>query len=233
MQGDCIQRLQDIPDGSIDMVLADPPYGTTKCKWDAALPWGFLWGELRRVAKSNAVIAMTSMQPHTTILISSNLKGFKYCWVWLKPNGTDPFNAPHRPMNNIEDIVVFCHGARSTYHPQMRPGKPYRTTRKAMNLEHCDYDMRGKETINVDGKRYPTRVLEFKQERGLHPAQKPVSLFQYLIRTYTNPGETVLDFAMGSGTTGVAALREKRRFVGIELVNKYYELSEERISQVS
>jgi site-specific DNA-methyltransferase (adenine-specific) len=231
MQGDCLERMKEIPDGSVDMILTDPPYGTTACKWDSIIPLEPMWAQLKRIIKPNGAIVMTASQPFTTTLIASNMKMFKYCWVYKKPQGVDPFMAKKRPLNNIEDVVVF--GERQqTYNPQKATGKPYRVIRdkKARLHELTGQVMRQTETVNI-GDRLPTRVIEFKQDRGLHPTQKPVALMEYLIKTYTNEGETVLDFTMGSGTTGVAAANLKRDFIGIELDADYFRIAQERIEK--
>lgn len=231
MLGDCLERMKEIPDGSVDLVLTDPPYGTTACKWDSVIPFEQMWEQLKRVIKLNGSIVMTSSQPFTTALIGSNLPWFKYTLVWKKPQGVDPFMAKVRPLNDVEDVVVFCKG-RTTYNPQLTAGKPYTMTRdkRPRTSQITDTAMRETTTVN-DGFRLPTRVLEFKQERGQHPTQKPVALMEYLIRTYTNEGETVLDFTMGSGTTGVACVNTGRNFIGIERDEGYFEIAEKRITE--
>lgn len=231
MLGDCIERMKEIDDGSVDAVIADPPYGTTACKWDSVIPLEPMWEQLKRVIKPNGAIVMTASQPFTTALIGSNLPWFKYTLVWKKPQGVDPFMAKVRPLNDVEDVVVFCKG-RTTYNPQLTAGKPYTVTRdkRARTNQITDTAMRETTTVN-DGFRLPTRLLEFKQERGLHPTQKPVALMEYLIRTYTNEGETVLDNCMGSGTTGVACVKTKRDFIGIELDEGYFKIAEQRIME--
>lgn len=230
MRGDCLERMKEIPDGSVDMVLTDPPYGTTACKWDSIIPLEPMWEQLKRIIKPNGAIVMTASQPFTTTLIASNMKMFKYCWVYKKPQGVDPFMAKKRPLNNIEDVVVFGIG-QQTYNPQKVKGKPYKIVRDKHERLHelTGQIMRQTETINT-GDRLPTRVIEFNQERGLHPTQKPVALMEYLIKTYTNEGETVLDFTMGSGTTGVAAVNTNRKFIGIEMDDGYFNVAEQRIA---
>lgn len=229
MHGDCLELMAAIQDGSIDMVLTDPPYGTTACKWDAVIPFEPMWAQLKRIVKPNGAIVMTASQPFTTSLIASNMKMFKYCWVWKKPQGVDPFMAKVRPLNNVEDVVIFAK-AKTVYNPQKTKGRPYKITRdKAPRVyESTGANMAPTTTVNT-GDRLPTRVLYFNQERGHHPTQKPVALMEYLIKTYTNPGETVLDFTMGSGTTGVAAMNTGRGFVGIELDEAYFEIAQNRI----
>lgn len=229
MQGDCLEKMKCISDNSIDMVLADPPYGTTACKWDSIIDLKLMWEQLTRIIKENSAIVMTAAQPFTSILITSNIKKFKYCWVWEKPQGVDPFMAKIRPLNSIEDIIVFSKG-KCPYYPQKKPGKPYIVNRDKQGREHELTGAHLKPTTTVNkGDRLPKRVLRFNQEKGLHPTQKPVSLMEYLIKTYTNEGDTVLDFAMGSGTTGVACANLNRKFIGIELDEKYFQIAQDRI----
>ncbi len=230
MLGDCLERMKEIPDGSVDMILTDPPYGTTACKWDSIIPLEPMWEQLKRIIKPNGAIVMTAGQPFTSVLITSNLKMFKYNWVYRKPQGVDPFMAKIRPLNDIEDVVVFCRG-KTTYNPQLVSGKPYSITRdkkeRANELNGATF----KESTTVNkGSRLPKRVIDFKQERGLHPTQKPVTLMEYLIKTYTNENETVLDFTMGSGSTGVAAKNLNRKFIGIEMDEGYFEIAKKRIN---
>lgn len=231
MLGDCLDKMRAIPAGSVDMVLADPPYGTTACKWDAVIDLGAMWAELKRIIKPNGAIVMTASQPFTTTLIASNIKQFKYCWVWEKPQGVDPFMAKVRPLNNVEDIVVFAQG-KAPYNPQMDAGQPYRTVRDKAPRTHelTGQVMKRTETVN-EGVRLPKRVLKFGRETGHHPTQKPVALMEYLIRTYTKEGETVLDFTMGSGTCGVACVNTGRNFIGIELDPDYFAIAERRIQE--
>ena len=230
MQGDCLERMKEIESGSVDMILTDPPYGTTACKWDSIIPLEPMWEQLKRIIKPNGAIVMTASQPFTTNLISSNYKMFKYCWVYRKPQGVDPFMSRIRPLNDIEDVVVFSK-KRTIYNPQLVEGKPYKITRdKVKRLNELNNTFFNEtKTIN-SGSRLPKRVIDFKQERGLHPTQKPVALMEYLIKTYTNEGETVLDFTMGSGTTGVATKNLDRKFIGIELDETYFNIAKERIN---
>tara|TARA_R110000851_G_scaffold140488_2_gene277851 strand:- start:488 stop:1198 length:711 start_codon:yes stop_codon:yes gene_type:complete len=232
MLGDCLDHMKEIESGSVDMILTDPPYGTTACKWDSIIPLDPMWAELKRIIKPNGAIVMTASQPFTTTLISSNFKMFKYCWVYRKPQGVDPFMAKKRPLNDIEDIVVFCKKG-TVYNPQMRAGKPYKITRdKKPRLNQINNTIFNETTTENSGQRLPKRVLDFKQERGLHPTQKPVALMEYLIKTYTNEGETVLDFTMGSGTTGVACVNTGRDFIGIEMDEGYFEIAKKRIESI-
>jgi site-specific DNA-methyltransferase (adenine-specific) len=225
--------MPTLPGKSIDMILCDLPYGTTACKWDTVIPFEPLWEQYERLIKDDGAIVLTACQPFTSALVMSNVKNFRYCWVWVKPQGVDPFQATHRPLNNYEDICVFSVG-KLKYYPQMARGKPYTMTRDKVPRKHelTGTIMRKSTTINP-GERYPTRVLHFNQEKGFHPTQKPVALFEYLIRTYTNEGETVLDNCMGSGTTGVACYNTNRRFIGIEKEPKYFRVAKERIERAT
>lgn len=230
MQGDCLERMKEIPSGSVDMILTDPPYGTTACKWDSIIPLEPMWEQLKRIIKPNGAIVMTASQPFTSVLIVSNLKQYKYNWVYRKPQGVDPFMAKIRPLNDIEDIVVFGGKGKTIYNPQFEIGKPYTITRDKKTRLNQIVNAEFKETTTVNsGSRLPKRVLDFKQERGLHPTQKPVVLMEYLIKTYTNEGDMVLDFTMGSGSTGVAARNLGRKFIGIELDQGYFKIAKERI----
>lgn len=220
-----------IPDGSIDMIFADLPYGITDCYWDSLLPLDQLWRQYERVIKPNGAIVLTACQPFTTTLINSNRRRFRYCWYWRKNMATGfPF-AKFQPLRCIEDIAVFYRQA-PTYNPQglITLDKP-RIRRKRVKPD-CIYKM---ETLNKEYTtqyaNYPKNLLEVKSERGLHPTQKPVALFEYLINTYTNPGELVLDSCMGSGTTAVACIRTGRHYVGFEIDKKYYTLSQKRIKE--
>ena len=227
---DCLEGMKDIPDKSIDMILCDLPYGTTACKWDTIIPFEPLWEQYERVIKDNGAIVLTATQPFTTKLIESNFKWFRYNLIWEKPQGVDPFMAKKRPLNNIEDIVIF-YKKQPTYNPQYEKGVPYRITRdkKDRNYEITGTVMKETTTIN-EGVRLPKRIIKCKQERGLHPTQKPVALFEYLIKTYTNEGETVLDNCMGSGTTAIACINTNRNYIGFELDKEYYDIANIRIN---
>lgn len=225
MLGDCLDRMKEIPDGSVDMVLADPPYGTTACKWDSIIPLGAMWTELKRVVKSNGAIVMTAAQPFSSILGASNIKMLRYSWVWKKSAATGHLNAKRMPMKNHEDVLVF-YSKQPIYNPQglAAYGK---VVRRGGN-GGC-YGKSGKSNIQ-ESTGYPRTVQEFNSEgKTVHPTQKPVALMEYLIRTYTNEGDTVLDFTMGSGTTGVAAVNTGRSFIGIEMDEGYFEIAKKRI----
>jgi DNA modification methylase len=231
MQGDCLERMRDIPDGSVDMVLTDPPYGTTACKWDSIIPLEPMWEELKRVIKPNGAIVMTASQPFTSVLIGSNLKMFKLEWVWEKSKATGHALCKKRPLKAHESIIVFSDGVEC-YNPQMTEGKPYKS--KLGKKESSEFSTGTKRNDNRTGARYPRSVQYFKtseSERNgyRHPTQKPVALMEYLIKTYTNEGEAVLDFTMGSGTTGAACANTGRKFIGIELDDNYYQIAKDRI----
>lgn len=229
MQGDCLERMKEIPDASVDMILCDLPYGTTACKWDTVIPFEPLWAQYRRVAKRNAAIVLTASQPFTTSLIASNMKMFKYCWQWKKSNLTNFLNAKKQPLRCFEDVVLFCE-KQSTYNPQMVETGNRKVSRR-IGTKTSVYGKADKETFYDSSMRHPTQLIEIpnRTDGKLHPTQKPVALMEYLIRTYTNEGETVLDNCMGSGTTGVAAVNTGRSFIGIELDHGYFNIALKRI----
>lgn len=234
MQGDCLERMKEIPDGSVDMVLTDPPYGTTACKWDSIIPLEPTWEQLKRVIKPNGAIVMTAAQPFTTTLIASNMKMFKYCWVWDKKLPRGHLNAKRQPLRRFEDVAVF-YGKQTTYNPQKTTGhkrKVARTVYEKSGDGSQVYGAERRDTFYDSTERYPTGIIEISNadQRGkTHPTQKPVPLMEYLIKTYTNEGETVLDFTMGSGTTGVACINTGRKFIGIELDQGYFDIAKQRI----
>lgn len=230
--GDCLDIMPTIPEKSIDLILTDPPYGTTACKWDSIIPLEPMWEQLKRIIKPNMAIVLFGSQPFTSVLINSNLKMFKYCWVWNKKQGGNPLNAKRQPLKIVEDIIVFN---TKTYNPQMRIGR----LRKKGGINKQP-ETTGKVDINFSSyndKYYPTSIIEIancsnKKDR-VHPTQKPVSLMEYLTKTYTNENETVLDFTMGSGTTGVACKNLNRNFIGIEKDDKYFKIAEDRINKTT
>lgn len=225
-QGDCLEVMKNLPDGSVDMVLTDPPYGTTACKWDTIIPLEPMWEQLKRITKKNGAIVMTASQPFTSVLGASNLHMLRYSWVWRKSAATGHLNAKRIPMSDFEDVVVF-YVKQPTYNPQGLI--PYNKTTRRGGNGGC-YGVSGKENLQ-EWTNYPRRIVEFKSEgKTVHPTQKPVALMEYFIRTYTNEGETVLDFTMGSGTTGVAAKNLNRSFIGIELDEGYFNIAKERIN---
>ena len=229
--GECLDKLTEIPDSSVNMVMADLPYGTTACKWDSVIPLVPLWKELERVTNENAAMVFTAAQPFTTALAASNLSDFRYEWIWEKPQGTNPMNAKVMPLKSHENILVF-YKKKPVYNPQMWYSTPYTGfSSDESKIGEVYGSAKSKHRDNPEGSRYPKTILKFKQEKGYHPTQKPVSLMEYLIKTYTNEGDTVLDPTMGSGTTGVACVNTNRNFVGIERDEKYYEMSKSRIEK--
>lgn len=228
LEGDCLERMKEIPNGSIDMVMCDLPYGTTRNAWDSIIPLDALWSEYRRVCKKNAAIVLTTAQPFTSVVVMSNMAGFKYDWVWHKEAGTGLLNAKKQPLRDHESILVF-YDSQCTYNPQFTKGKPY-TCKKGGDTSN--YNPSGQVVTVNEGTRCPKTVQFFQRDKGkVHPTQKPVALMEYLIRTYTNPGELVLDNTMGSGTTGVACMNTGRRFVGIERDENYFKIAEARIEK--
>ena len=231
MQGDCLEVMQGIPDGSIDMVLTDPPYGTTACKWDSIIPLEPMWEQLKRIIKPNGAIVMTAAQPFTTTLIASNMKMFKHTLTWLKERPSNPALAKKRPLNYTEDICVFYH-KQPTYNPQMTKRDPKNKRNNKNERFSTESSAKLGDSLSKTGLNdfcYPKNYININVQRGLHPTQKPVALMEYLIKTYTNEGDTVLDFTMGSGSTGVAAKNLNRGFIGIELDDNYFEIAKERI----
>lgn len=225
--GDCLKILPTLPDASIDFILTDPPYGTTACKWDTVIPFEPMWKELKRVIKPNGAIALFGSEPFSSALRMSNIKQFKYDWVWKKSNGGGFLNANRQPLKRHENVSIF-YKKQTNYTPQKFSGKPYSYRRGAAGETTKDQSVAGWVTKN-DGDRYPTSVLDFSNQTGLHPTQKPVALLEYLIKTYTLEGETVLDFTMGSGSTGVACKNLGRKFIGIEHDEKYFQIAKDRI----
>lgn len=225
--------MQDIPGGSIDLILCDLPFGVTSCRWDSIIPFPPLWEQYKRIIKPNGAIVLFSIQPFTTKLIQSNLKDFRYCWYWRKNNKTGAPFAKVQPLRCIEDICVF-YRHKPTYNPQgiKKLDKPIIAKQKAKKGVYDAF--RGKPRPQKYTN-YPVNILQFDGVSGNerhHPTQKPVPLLEYLIKTYTNEGETVLDNCMGSGSCGVAAVNTGRRFIGIEKDTEYFEIAEKRINEV-
>lgn len=234
LHGDCLKLMHEIPDGAVDMILCDLPYGTTDCSWDSVLPFGELWEHYDRLLKPNGAAVLFAAQPFTTQLIMSNRKAFRYCWYWLKNQPTGYAYARYQPMRRVEDICVF-YKSPPTYNPQgLKPAtnaKPRR--KKAIPRGETIYhtDTLDKE-YTPRFTNWPKNVLEYNTERGYHPTQKPVPLLEYLIRTYTNEGDTVLDNCMGSGSSGVAVKRVGgRHFIGIEQNAVYFDIAQKRIRE--
>ena len=231
--GDCLKLMKDIPDGIIDMVLCDLPYGTTRNKWDSIIPFETLWSEYGRICKQSAAIVLFSQMPFTAHLVMSQPKIFRYEWVWEKAQATGHLNAKKMPMKAHENILVFYRNL-PTYNAQLRKGTPYISTYSTNSSNYGK--QRDNLTIVNDGWRYPTDVLKFSKSRGdqhLHPTQKPVALLEYLIKTYTNEGEVVLDNCMGSGSTGVACVNTGRNFIGIEIDPDYWAIANSRINKAA
>lgn len=231
---DCLEVMKEIADGSVDAIICDPPYGTTACKWDSIIPLDKMWEQLKRIIKPNGAIVLTASQPFTSRLIISNVEMFKYCWVWNKVLPRGHLNAKKMPLRVFEDIVVF-YSKQCTYNPQKTTGHKRKVARTKYTKEGDGSQVYGKEirdTLYDSDERYPTGIIEIStanQHGKVHPTQKPVALMEYLVKTYTNEGETVLDFTMGSGTTGVACANTNRKFIGIELDNTYFNIAKERI----
>ena len=236
LQGDCLDLLPTIPDQSVDMILADPPYGTTACKWDSIIPLEPMWEQLKRVIKKNGAIVMTASQPFTTTLIASNMDMFKYCWVWEKSHPTGFALSKKRPLKYQEDVCVF-YGKQSTYSPQMWNGKPSHGDNnylKGLNKNSSSQPNLKAVKARKDGVKYPRDIIKVNSHNRAdlsHPTQKPVALMEYLIKTYTNEGETVLDFTAGSFTTGVACVNIGRNFIGIEKDKNYFDIGTNRIKE--
>lgn len=230
--GDCLELMKEIPDGSIDMILCDLPYGTTQCKWDAVIPFESLWSHYTRIIKNNGVIALFADEPFSANLVHSNLKLYRYELIWQKEQGTDFLNANRKPLKAHEKIQIF-YKKQPVYNKQLTDGKPYRAVNSGKKSTNCYGSFRMGYFKSMGDKRNPVSVLKFNRERGLHPTQKPVALLEYLVKTYTNEGETVLDNCMGSGSTGVACINTGRRFIGMELDPQYFEIAEKRIAEAA
>lgn len=236
MLGDCLDRMREIPDASVDMILADLPYGTTACKWDAVIPFEPLWAQYLRIGKVTAVFALTASQPFSSALVMSRPDLFRHEWVWIKNAGSNFANTVREPMKEHESVLVFSRG-RWTYNKQMqeRTGGGAARIKTPVKFETKSDNYRDFERVDVKQMpqlRVPSSWQKFNRERGLHPTQKPVGLMEYLIRTYTNEGDLVLDNTMGSGTTGVACVNTNRRFIGIERDEGYFKIAEDRIRTV-
>lgn len=234
--GNCLEVLQTIEDGSVDAIICDLPYGSTKCKWDIIIPFDEMWKEVWRLLKKDGVFITTATQPFAALLITSQLKEFKYEWIWHKSKCGSSFTAKYRPLQKHENVLVFCK-AKTTYNPQMTVGKPYYRNRKSRKdgINNHKYGTLSENITDNTGYRHPETVQFFQQkwrrQDQVHPTQKPVELMEYLIKTYTNEGETVLDFVMGSGTTGVAAKNLNRNFIGIEKDDAFFEIAKERLNE--
>lgn len=232
-EGDCLEVMKDIPSGSVNMVLCDLPYGTTRNKWDNVIPFAPLWEQYKRICKGNAAIVLFSQFPFTVSLVNSNPKMFRYEWIWQKSQGVGFLNANRMPLKIHENILVF-YQKLPIYNPQKSAGGAYR---KTFNGNSTNYGkMKPWAAQNTDGSRYPTDIIHFPQancsgETMYHPTQKPVALLEYLIKTYTNENDVVLDNCMGSGSTGVACVNTNRDFIGIEQSEEYFEIAKKRINK--
>ncbi len=241
IHGDCLEEMKNISDQSIDMILCDLPYGTTACKWDEIIPFEPLWEQYNRIIKDNRAIVLTATQPFTTKLIWSNLKNYKATWYWRKERGTNFVQAKRYPMRVIEDCVVFCKGT-PRYNPILREVNPYHhvlpkpKNGESQHMDSKSVDLNGNRIYKEYNTAYPINILEIPRDnmskgKSFHPTQKPVALLEYLIKTYSDIGDTILDNCMGSGSTGVACVNTNRNFIGIELDQKYYNIAKSRLQE--
>lgn len=243
MQGDCLERMSEIESGSVDLVLADLPYGTTNAPWDKVIPFAPMWEQVLRVTKHNAAMVFFSQLPFGSDLIQSQRKLFRYEWIWEKPTGVGFLNAKKMPLRKHENLLVF-YQKLPTYNPQFSQGKPYSKNLHRITPSEIYQNIEGHCMVS-DGRRYPQSVLVYngvnntftnsklRKRNTCHSTQKPVEVLEYLIKTYTNEGEVVLDFCMGSGSTGVACVKQGREFIGIEKEEKYYEIACRRIEEAT
>jgi len=229
---DCLEGMKYIDDKSIDMILCDLPYGTTKCKWDIVIPFEPLWEQYERIIKDNGAIVLFGSQPFTSALVMSNLKLFKYEWIWQKTLATNFMLVKKQPAKKHENILVF-YKKQPTYNPQMEIGKPYKDKPRKRTVGIHGNAETIKKAINNEGTRYPSSVQLFSNGNNgnVHPTQKPVELCEYVIKTYTNENELVLDNCIGSGTTAIACINTNRNFIGFELDKEYYEIAKNRINK--
>ena len=232
IKGDCLEKMKEIESSSVDLILTDPPYGTTACKWDSVIPFEPMWEQLNKIIKPNGAIVLFGSEPFSSALRMSNIKKWRYDWIWEKNKPTNFGNANKMPLKSYEIISVF-YNSLPTYNPQGIIDIPEKTVTRNKNEEPEAY---GKTGLIGEFKRnktnYPRQNLKFGMEgKNVHPTQKPVALLEYLIKTYTLENETVLDFTMGSGSTGVACVNTKRNFIGIEMDDKYFEIAKNRINK--
>lgn len=240
MKGDCLELMKTIPDKSVDMVLTDPPYGTTACKWDSVIPFDLMWKELKRIVKDKSVIALFGSEPFSSVLRVSNLKDYKYDWIWSKNRPSGIGYAKFRPMSYHENVSIFGK-PRNNYYPQMiEKSEGGKARSKYIHNHGNQKDNETHSGINFKklGSKWhhptlknPSTIIHVNKEVGHHPTQKPIPLLEYLIKTYTIEGEMVLDFTMGSGSTGVACKNTGRNFIGIERDEKYFQVAKERIEK--
>lgn len=229
--GDCLERMKEIPDDSVDLILTDPPYGTTACKWDSVIPFEPMWCELKRVIKPNGAIVLFGSEPFSSLLRCSNLKMFKYDLIWEKSKATGFLNSKKQPLRSHETISVF-YSKQPIYNPQKTKGDSYNKGVRKEQTENDVYGRYNQVEVKSDGLRFPRSVQYFKtaeSEGGFHKTQKPVALLEYLIKTYSNERDVVLDFTAGSFSTGVAALNTNRKFIGVEMNEEYFDIGVKRI----
>lgn len=227
---DCLVGMPTIKDKSIDLIICDPPYGCTPIGWDKIIPIETLWAEYNRIIKDNGVIILFGNEPFSSFIRTSNIQAYKYDYKWVKPNSTTPHLAKKQPMRRYEDIMVFYNN-KPTYNPQMNLGTPYKWNSKRSKGEASNIKFESDKPIVNIGERYPTNILEFKQERGLHPTQKPVELLEFLIKTHSNVGDVILDNCMGSGSTIIASINTNRKYIGIEMNEDIFDVANKRISK--
>ena len=233
LHGDCLELMIDIPDGSIDMILCDLPYGTTQCKWDIIIPFNELWDQYERIIKPNGAIVLTGAEPFSSLLRISNLAIYKYDWIWDKVKGTGFLNAKIQPMRNHETISVF-YKKQCLYNPQKTRGHNRKQSFRAKHLQTDVYGEMNNDYNYDSTERYPRSIQVFStdtQNSSIHPTQKPVALFEYLIKTYTNESDTVLDNCAGSGTTGIACINTNRNYILMEKEEKYFDITNDRIKK--
>lgn len=233
LKGDCLELMKNIPDGSIDAIITDPPYGTTACKWDSVIPFDLMWEQLNRIIKPNGAIVLFGSEPFSSALRMSNIKNYKYDWVWDKKLGGNSMLVKYQPYKIHELIHVFSSKGKANYNPLMETRGEIRIKNGKTKNEDNAFGVDGAEYIK-NNIYYPKSILEIsnaKRTGRVHPTQKPVKLMEYLIKTYTNENETVLDFTMGSGSTGVACVNTNRNFIGIEMDENYFEIANERINK--
>jgi site-specific DNA-methyltransferase (adenine-specific) len=242
LNGDCLELMKSIPDKSIDAIITDPPYGTTACKWDSVIPFDLMWRQLNRIIKPNGAIVLFATQPFTSTLTLSNINNFRHQWQWIKNKPTGAFSAKYMPMKANEDILVFGLN-KVNYYPIMvkRTEKEFKENYRkndskswGNNIQNQKGNLIIRKSKEEQWFKYPTNILNIskddKRNGSQHPTQKPVELMEYLIKTYTNENETILDFTMGSGTTGVACVNTNRNFIGIEMDDKYFDIAKKRIN---
>ena len=229
IKGDCLIEMKNIESGSVDSIICDPPYGTTACKWDSVIPFDLMWEQLNRIIKPSGAIVLFGSEPFSSALRISNIKNYKQDLLWNKPNATNPMQAKKRHLQKTENIMLF-YKKQCTYNPQGLIRIDKITKQGGTGIISDNRKTRKKEYFQ-EFSNYPNTILNFKRDKQLHPTQKPVALIEYLIKTYTNENETVLDFTMGSGTTGVACKNLNRSFIGIEMDDKYFEIAKKRIEE--